>query len=79
MYLIDIEAGKTVKIISIQPGHGIEGKLRQLGINPGDCIQVVRLAPLKGPFLVEVNGRSIALGRGVAAKIMVEESSCESH
>jgi Fe2+ transport system protein FeoA len=33
---------------------------------------VVRVAPLGGPLLVEVNGREIALGRAVAEKILVE-------
>lgn len=38
----------------------------------GDSLQVLRVAPLGGPLLVEVNGREIALGRSVAEKIMVE-------
>jgi Fe2+ transport system protein FeoA len=33
---------------------------------------VLRSAPLDGPLLVEVNGREIALGLGVAQSIMVE-------
>jgi Fe2+ transport system protein FeoA len=32
----------------------------------------LRAAPMKGPLLVEVSGREIALGRGVAAKILVD-------
>ena len=44
----------------------------------GDCIRLLRAAPLGGPLLVEVNGREIALGRGVAEKILVE-AECESH
>jgi len=46
--------------------------LRQLGLIPGDDARVLRHAPLGGPVLVEVDGRSIALGRGVASKVVVE-------
>ena len=35
-------------------------------------MRVVRMAPLGGPILIEVNGREIALGREIAEKILVE-------
>lgn len=46
-------------------------KLKQYGLYQGDFMRVVRVAPLGGPFLVEVNGREIALGREIAEKIIV--------
>ena len=50
----------------------MELKLRQLGLLPGDLARVMRHAPFGGPIMIEVNGRTIALGKGVAAKIAVE-------
>lgn len=47
-------------------------KLRQYGLFIGDEARVLRLAPFEGPILLEVNGREIALGRGIAVRIMVE-------
>ncbi|MGB2964338.1 MAG: FeoA family protein [Anaerolineales bacterium] len=71
MKLIDIEDNKLVEIVSFEGGKGISSKLRRLGLMPGDHIRITKRAPFQGPFLVEANGRSIALGRGVAAKIEV--------
>ena len=42
------------------------------GIYPGDQLRLLRKAPLGGPLLVECNEREIALGRGIADKIIVE-------
>ena len=73
-------ASKTcVRVIAIHGGKGLEAKLRQLGLLPGDMARVLRQAPFGGPLLIEIEGRSIAIGRGIAAKIEVEEmpGSCE--
>jgi len=72
MTLIQVESGQTVKILCFEGGIKLEHKLRQLGIIPGDQARVLRHAPLGGPILIEVDGRSIALGRGVASKVVVE-------
>lgn len=72
MTLIQVKSGQMVRILSVKGGVGLEHKLRQLGLVPGDNALVLRHAPLGGPILVEVDGRSIALGRGVASKILVE-------
>jgi ferrous iron transport protein A len=73
MHLLQTEVGKVVRVIRFQGGVGVEQKLRQLGLLPGNSLRLVRKAPLGGPVLVEVDGRTIAIGRGVAAKIIVEE------
>jgi ferrous iron transport protein A len=72
MTLTQAETGQTVRILSFKGGFGLEQKLRQLGLVPGDNARVLRHAPLGGPVLVEVDGRSIALGRGVASRVIVE-------
>jgi len=61
--------------VSFKGGMRLEHKLRQLGLIPGNQARVLRHAPLGGPILVEVEGRSIALGRGVAAKVVVVETN----
>jgi len=67
-----------LKVVSLNGGQHLRARLAQYGIFPGDCLRVLRAAPLKGPLLVDVNGREIALGRGVAEKILVEVSECAS-
>ena len=72
MKLLNIDDNIQVEIISCKGGRGISSKLRQLGLMPGDRITVIQRAPFNGPLLVEANGRTVALGRGVAGKIEVK-------
>ena len=75
--LIQVPVGEIVRLL--KPEEALRSKLRMYGLHAGDDIRVLRVAPLGGPLLVEVNGREIALGRSVAEKILVEvEVECES-
>jgi ferrous iron transport protein A len=74
MQLSSADNGKWVRVTGYEGGHGLEDKLRQLGLMPGDCARVLRHAPFGGPLMVEIDGRTIALGRRIAARIHVEES-----
>lgn len=76
MSLIDVPVGRQVRMGSVE-GRRLLDKLIQIGLHPGDSLRVLRIAPMGGPMLVEINGREVALGRGVARKILVE-AECES-
>ncbi len=78
MVLLDAKQGDWVRVLRLDGGENVRDKLTQHGLYPGDCVRVLRTAPLGGPLLVDVNGREIALGRGIAQKIFVEETECES-
>lgn len=78
MQLLEAEHDRWMLITGISGGKGLEHKLRQLGLVPGDCVRILRHAPLGGPLLVEVGGRSIAVGQGIAARIQVVENECVS-
>jgi ferrous iron transport protein A len=78
MTLLEVSVGTTVQVVSLHGGGGLRSRLTQHGLYEGDTLRVLRLAPLGGPVLVEVNGREIALGRGVAQKIQVEPVPCAS-
>jgi len=71
--LLEVPPNKTVKIVSIAGGKGSRQILAQLGIGVGSQVVVRRNAPFAGPLLIENRGTSVAVGRGVAAKILVEE------
>lgn len=58
-----------VTVRSIQCGEGCRARLASLGITPGVRIRVLRNAG--GPLLLEVRGSRLALGRGIASKILV--------
>ncbi len=73
--LLDLEKGESGTVISIVGGMGIQRRLNQMGLHVGDRVRVVEKAPFGGPVVVEVHGSEFVLGRGVAAKIMVDEIS----
>jgi ferrous iron transport protein A len=75
--LLQISPGDSVRVIDFDGGINLRSKLTQYGIYPGDCLRLLRKAPLGGPLLVACNDREIALGRGVAEKIIVELQHCE--
>ncbi len=64
---------KGAKVIDVQGGQGIRQRLSQMGIHPGDTITILRCGALRGPILIEVHGSQVALGRGIASRIIMEE------
>lgn len=72
MKLVEAPMKQTVRIIEFTGGRGVNFKLCQLGLTPGTEVKLLRFAPLGGPVMIEVEGRSVAIGRGIAARIKVE-------
>jgi ferrous iron transport protein A len=72
MNLLQVNNGKWVRVINLTGGLGMERRLAQLGFLPGNKVRIIRSAPFHGPLLLDVEGREIVLGRGVAARVMVE-------
>ncbi len=72
MCLADVENSISVKIIRFEGEAGLQTKLTQYGLYPGDIARVLRTAPFDGPVLIEVDGREIALGKNIAAQVIVE-------
>ena len=70
--LDSIGENQKARVVSISGGWGIRQRLGCLGIHPGDTITVKRSAIMRGPILINVHGNQVALGRGVARKIIVE-------
>jgi ferrous iron transport protein A len=68
MDLLQVDNGKWVKVLRYAGGGGLDLKMRSMGLLPGDYARVIRQAPFGGPVLVEIDGRSIALGRGSLQK-----------
>jgi Fe2+ transport system protein FeoA len=52
---------------------GFEKRLMDMGLTPGTKVTVVKSAPFHGPFEVLVRGSRLALGRGMAERILVEK------
>jgi ferrous iron transport protein A len=71
--LDQVHENQKAKVIDIQGGQGIRQRLGQMGIHPGDIITMLRYGALRGPILIEVHDSQVALGRGIASRIIVEE------
>ncbi|MEM1513504.1 MAG: FeoA family protein [Candidatus Thermoplasmatota archaeon] len=70
--LTDLEIGKEGKIVRIEGGFGFKRRLRNVGLRENKIIRKVASHPLNGPIVVEIDGREISIGRGMARKIFVE-------
>jgi len=57
-------------IVEVRGGMGLTRRLAEIGFTNGTRVKVLHSAP-PGPMLVMVRGSRIALGKGVAMKIMV--------
>jgi ferrous iron transport protein A len=57
-------------IVEVRGGMGLTRRLAEIGFTNGTRVKVLHSAP-PGPMLVMVRGSRIALGRGIAMKIMV--------
>ena len=72
--LINAPEDTSLRIVDISGGHGVRRRLFALGFHKDDIIELDSRSILRGPILVKnlSTDASVALGRGVARKIMVE-------
>ena len=68
--LASVPAGATVRVAGVDAGMGLTSRLTSMGLVRGVELRVVRNRG-RGPAVVEVMGVRLALGRGMAAKILV--------
>jgi ferrous iron transport protein A len=70
MPLAMVNPGSRVKLVSVNGGRGISARLAAMGLLPGVEVEVVSKDP-GGPFILEVKGSRLVIGRGMALKIVV--------
>lgn len=64
------EGSKVVIREIVGSGHGLKRRLLEMGLTPGTEVEVLRNG--WGPVIVRFRGSSVAIGRGMASKIIVE-------
>ena len=64
--------GGTAVIVDFYGGRNMITRLMAMGLTVGTKIRIVKSTG-PGPVLIEVRGTRLALGRGVATKILVKE------
>ena len=76
--LTALKDGESAIIVSIdgtgrgQERWGIKKRLMDMGLTPGTKITVVKSVPFHGPIEIIVRDTRLALGRGIAERILVE-------
>ncbi len=61
--------GQTVTFLGVDGGNGITHRLAEMGLTPGERLEVVNRGP--GPFIVDVRGTRLVLGQGMVDRIQV--------
>ena len=62
--------GELVTVIGVRAGWGLQRRLADMGLTPGVQIRVIN-SQMAGPVLIDLRGARVALGRGMAQRIMV--------
>lgn len=75
MLLSDAERGKVYVVEKIVKNGLYARRLTDMGFAPGRKIQLKRVAPLGGTFLVSIGGVDVAMRRDAAESVAVEESA----
>lgn len=67
-----MKENKKGRIVEISGGHAFQNRLMSLGIYTGREIVKLSHFALKGPVAIKVGRSVLALGHGMAAKIILE-------
>ncbi len=70
--LTPVQAGQSGTVVQIQGGHGMVNRLSALGIRPGKRITKVSSMVMRGPITIQVDRTQVAIGFGMARRIIVE-------
>jgi len=68
--LSELGPGESAVVVDIAGGSGLRSKLYSMGLAPGVIIRVLERFPV-GPVVIEAGGTRLAVGKGMAAKILV--------
>ena len=67
-----MQPGQSGAVVQIQGGFGLADRLNALGIIPGKRITKISSMIARGPVTIEVDRAQVAIGFGMANRIIVE-------
>ena len=70
--LARMQTGQSGKVVQIQGGGGLVNRLNALGIRPSKRVTKVSSMFMRGPVTIQVDRTQVAVGLGMAKKIIVE-------
>jgi len=69
--LTQMQSGQSGVIVRIEGGHGLVNRLAGLNVRPGKRITKISAMLMRGPVTIEVDRTQVAIGFGMANKIIV--------
>lgn len=70
-----MKSGERGTVLTIRGGHGLSRRLHALGVRPGKRVTKVGSMFMRGPVTIQIDNTQIALGFGMADKVVVELDS----
>ena len=70
--LTDMKSNQSGRVREIHGGPGLANRLDAMGIRPGKKITKLSSMMMRGPVTVQVDNAQLAIGFGMARKIIVE-------
>ena len=70
--LAQMQTRQSGTVVQIQGGHGLVNRLNSLGIRPGKRIIKTSSMIMRGPVTIAVDRAQVAIGFGMARRIIVE-------
>lgn len=70
MPLGEVPPGRTVRLVAVDAGYGLQHRLAALGLLPNVTVTVIRNEG-RGQLIVQVKNTRIVLGRGMAHRVLV--------
>ena len=68
-------ADQELRLVEVQAGRNLTRRLAEMGLTPGVTLRVVQKNG--GPLLISVRGSRIAIGRGMAHKLLVTGTTAD--
>jgi len=64
--------GQTGIVVELAGGRGMVRRMQAMGIRPGVPISKLTSQPFRGPVSLQVGATQVAVGFGIARRIIVE-------
>lgn len=70
--LNELGTGREGVVVEIRGGSGIIDRLDALNLRAGKRVKKISAMVMRGPVTIDIEGKHIAMGRGMAGKVIVE-------
>ena len=70
--LAQMDTGGSGKVVNVAGGRGLIRRLDAMGLRPGKMVTKCSGMFMRGPVVVRVEGTQMAVGYGMAGKILVD-------